>query len=637
MSEMAEQVDLFAGTDPQRDGSRSASAAVGPGPRLTAMPASGDPGSAVVDPEDSGTEILSRLGLASAEGLRVWQRDALIRFGRAGLPEDFLVHATPGAGKTRFAGTLAAALRRSRRVDRVIVVTPTDHLRRQWATALRGVGLDLDPNASNAVTKLRPDADGCVVTYAQVAAKPAVHRGRTAARRTLVLLDEIHHCGDAATWGQAVYEAFTPARHRVGLTGTPFRSAVGERIPFVRYVDGEEDNEVVCEPDVTYGYREALADGVVRPVVFAAYSGVTRWSVDDGEVSEEKSAALGEAGLSRKDEDAAWRTALDPRGQWVRHVIAAMDDRISYLREHGMPRAAGLILASDQETARAYASLAEAELGHEPVVILSDDPVANRRIADFDAGDQRLAVAVRMISEGVDIPRVAVVAYLSRASRELIWQQSVGRALRKSHPSAAHEVATVFLPAVRPLMDLAARMEAERNHVVVIRTAEEEGEVDVLEPAGDGVGLGARFTALAAEAQFAHLVHSGRAITPGQPGPPPPLDEADEEFLGLPGLLSPEETAALLARRDAELRRAKAPGTGAGVPERPSPRPDTEHDALDLRREVNRLVGQVAGRSGRSHQQVHVDLRKAVPGPPSAQAPVEVLLDRRDHLLAELL
>ncbi len=554
--------------------------------------------------------------------LRRWQQEALERYWSADRPpEDFLVHATPGAGKTRFAGVLAQQLLDRRWVDRVIVVTPTDHLRKQWAAALADLGLDLASDADNAVARLRPDAKGAVVTYAQVAVRPSVHRGRATAKRTLVLLDEIHHCGDAAAWGEAVDEAFGAARLRIGLTGTPFRSAPGERIPFVRYAEGDEPGDLVCDPDVSYGYPEALADGVVRPVIFAAYSGTTRWAVSDAEEFTEKEAVLGEAGLTRADEDAAWRTALDPSGQWVRHVLAAMDDRITYLRSNGMPRAAGLVLASDQEAARGYAVAASEVLGYEPVVILSDDPDATKRIAAFQRGDTRMAVAVRMISEGVDIPRVAVLAYLSRAAKDLIWQQSVGRSLRKSSPAAAHEVATVFLPAVRPLLDLAARMEEQRNHVVRVVSDDNLDEI-VLEPNETEAGLGSQFVALGAEASFAHVLHSGRAITAEVLD----LTAGDEDFLGLPGLLSPEQTATLLATRDAQVRQRTV------VTEVPLP----QVDVASLRREVAVLAAQVASRTGTTPRQVHVAARKAAPGPASAQAPLHVLRERRDWLLGQL-
>jgi len=94
-------------------------------------------------------------------GLRAWQRRALDAYWAADRPpEDCLVHATPGAGKTRFAGVLARQLLDRRWVERVIVVTPTDHLRRQWAGALRALDLDLASDAANGVARLRPDAQG---------------------------------------------------------------------------------------------------------------------------------------------------------------------------------------------------------------------------------------------------------------------------------------------------------------------------------------------------------------------------------------------------------------------------------------------------------------------------------------------
>ena len=66
--------------------------------------------------------------------LRAWQQAALEQYEQQS-PKDFLVTATPGAGKTTFALTLAARLLQRREVARVIVVCPTDHLRLQWADA----------------------------------------------------------------------------------------------------------------------------------------------------------------------------------------------------------------------------------------------------------------------------------------------------------------------------------------------------------------------------------------------------------------------------------------------------------------------------------------------------------------------
>jgi superfamily II DNA or RNA helicase len=557
--------------------------------------------------------------------LRAWQAEALQAY-REAAATDFLVTATPGAGKTSFALALAAELLERREVNRVVVVAPTDHLRTQWAEAAQAAGILLDPTLKND-DRLRPDVLGYVTTYAQVAMRPAVHRSRTEhSRRTLVVLDEIHHAGDGLSWGEAVAEAFEPARRRVALTGTPFRTRPDERIPFVRY-EPDGDDGLTSTADYTYGYRQALADGVVRPVVFAAYTGVSRWRNSAGEVV---SASLtGES--TRSVEATAWRTALDPGGEWVPHVVAAMDERLTHLREAGMPDAAGLVLASDQDDARAYAAIVRRVTGTTPALILSDDPRASKKISAFASGTERFAVCVRMISEGVDVPRAACLAWMTSYRTPLFFAQAVGRVVRARRPG---ESATVFLPAVRPLLALAAELESERNHVLPAPAPSDE-LYDPLPPAEpvDEQPVDA-WQALGAEAEFAHVLHGGRAVTADA------LTGADADFVGLPGLLSPEQTAALLSRRDADHRK-RASSTRADEAPTDAELASAEQEALswraagDLRREINSLVGQLAARTGTPHGVVHARVRKAVPGPPSAAAPVDVLSARRDWLLEQ--
>jgi superfamily II DNA or RNA helicase len=563
---------------------------------------------------------------------------------RAEPRKDFLVTATPGAGKTTFALTLAVDLIARRVVDRVIVVAPTDHLRTQWAEAAERFGVALDPGLSNAVGPVPADLHGYVTTYAQVAAKPTLHAGRAGVRRSLVILDEIHHAGDGLSWGDAVALAFGNVTRRLCLTGTPFRTAVGERIPFVSYQpDGE--GGLVSTADYSYGYAAALADRVVRPVVFAAYTGVSRWRNSAGEVV---AASLTEAG-TKSTEQAAWRTALDPNGDWVPHVIAAMDERLDQLAAGGMPDAAGLVLASDQDDARAYAEIVHRVTGQRPYLILSDDPKASARIADFAVGGSRIAVCVRMVSEGVDVPRAACLAWLTSYRTPLFFAQAVGRVVRSR---GRHESATVFLPAVRPLLSLAAELETERNHVLP-PPAPSDSSLELVDELPDELAeqasdsLLGEWQALAAEAEFAHVLHGGRAVTADAARTERPPDEEEQDFLGLPGLLTAEQTAALLAQRDSELRKrasrsrqpAEAEGpAGPAAPDAIAGTAATERAgwraAAELRREVNRLVAVLAARTGTPHGQLHARLRTAVPGPPTSAAPVELLEARREHLMA---
>ena len=554
-----------------------------------------------------------------ARALRAWQRKALTAYLRT-RPQDFLAVATPGAGKTTFALRCAAELLADRTVHAVTVVTPTEHLKTQWAQAAHEAGISLDPAFRNGQGKASSEFTGVAVTYAQVAAHPALHRARTEARRTLVILDEVHHAGDALSWGEAVREAFLPATRRLALTGTPFRSDANP-IPFVAYARGS-DGITRSAADHAYGYADALRDGVVRPVLFLAYSGQMRWRTRAGE---EIAATLGEP-LTVEQTSHAWRTALDPKGEWVPAVLAAADQRLTQVRAHGMPDAAGLVIASDHAAARAYAAQLRRITGRAPTLVLSDDAKASSKIADFAHSDDRWMVAVRMVSEGVDVPRLAVGVYATSVSTPLFFAQAVGRFVRAR---GGRETASVFLPSVPALLALAADMEVERDHALDGRRLEEFLDDALLRAANrradEVTDDPSSFEALEASAHLDRVIYDGAewgtAATAGS--------AEEEEYLGLPGLLDADQVAELLRRRQAEQLAAGRRTRGGSLP----PAQPTAAEVLAaLRRELNLLVNARTIRTGRPHAQIHADLRRACPGPPTAQATVEQLRARIDHL-----
>src|SRR5690348_16650402 len=206
----------------------------------------------------------------TAGKLRAWQEAALEAY-HANPRKDFLAVATPGAGKTTFALRVAADLFERKLIRAVTVVAPTEHLKTQWAEAAERAGIPIDPSYSGKKGRTSKEYVGVAVTYAGVATNPLAHRIRTERFKTLVILDEVHHAGDALSWGEAVREAFEPAARRLALTGTPFRSDINP-IPFVTYAPDKE-GVPKSVADFTYGYAHALADHVVRPVLFMAYSG----------------------------------------------------------------------------------------------------------------------------------------------------------------------------------------------------------------------------------------------------------------------------------------------------------------------------------------------------------------------------
>ena len=559
-----------------------------------------------------------RTALAEGLSLRAWQRRALVEYLRR-RDDDFLAVATPGAGKTTFALRIAAELLMDGTIEAVTVVTPTEHLKNQWSLAAARVGIQLDASFRNADVHSSVDFHGAVLTYAQVGMAPQVHRRRTMTRRTMVILDEIHHAGDSRSWGDGVKAAFEPAVRRLSLTGTPFRSDENP-IPFVTYERGG-DGLLRSRSDITYGYAEALRDGVVRPVIFLAYSGETRWRTSAGD---ELAARLGEP-LTADLVAQAWRTALDPAGDWMPQVLRAADARLQVLRAGGMPDAGGLVIASDQTAARAYARLIERITGEKPVVVLSDDVGASGRIASFADSDQRWLVAVRMVSEGVDIPRLAVGVYATSASTPLFFAQAIGRFVRARLPG---ETATVFLPSVPQLLELASEMEAHRDHVLGEPGRKDGFDDELLERAQRAENasgeLEKRFEALSATAELDQVIFDGATFgTPVQSGTP-----EEEEYLGLPGLLSPDQVATLLAKRQADQqRRIPAPAAAPAALTPPGPRTAGERRIV-LRRQLNALVAAHHHRTGLPHGKIHAELRRLCGGPPSAQATIEQLEER---------
>ncbi|GAA0978323.1 DEAD/DEAH box helicase [Acrocarpospora macrocephala] len=555
-----------------------------------------------------------RAAWGTAPKLRAWQQDAFdLYFQRE--PRDFLTVATPGAGKTTYALRIASELLNRGVIRAITVVTPTEHLKRQWADAAGRVGISIDPEFKNSQGATSRDYIGVAITYAQVAMHPALHRARTEARKTLVIFDEIHHAGDAKSWGDGVREAFEPATRRLQLTGTPFRSD-DNPIPFVGYTE-DGDGALRSVSDYSYGYGPALADGVVRPVIFLAYSGEMKWRTRAGD---EITATLGTP-LTKDQLGQAWRAALDPKGDWIRQVITAADRRLTEVRR-GMPDAGGLIIATDHESARAYAKHLRTVTGEGATVVLSDDPGASKKIKEFGASTQRWLVAVRMVSEGVDIPRLAVGIYATSISTPLFFAQAIGRFVRMRKRG---ETASVFVPSVPLLLSFAAEMETERDHVLN-RKRDEDGLDDLLleqaqreQKSPDALGDELPFQTLEASATFDRVLFDGGEFgTSAAAGSP-----EEEDFLGLPGLLEPDQVASLLRKRQADQQAAK----------RRQPKPEPEqlapHEVIhELRKELNGLVGAWNHRTGQPHGVIHADLRRSCGGPPIAQASADQIRDR---------
>ncbi|MEN3123610.1 DEAD/DEAH box helicase family protein, partial [Janibacter sp. LM] len=476
---------------------------------------------------------------------------------------------------------------------------------------------------SNTMAVTSSDYDGVAVTYAQVASRPSVHEQRTRAERTLVILDEIHHGGDNKSWGDGIRQAFEPATRRLSLTGTPFRSDTNP-IPFVGYEYGD-DGILRSSSDYTYGYAEALRDGVVRPVLFMAYGGAMRWRTRAGD---EVAARLGEP-MTKDLVAQAWRTALDPKGEWIPSVLAAADKRLTEVRR-GVPDAGAMVIATNQTQARAYARILTELTGEKPTVVLSDDNGASQRIEDFSASTSRWLVAVRMVSEGVDVPRLCVGVYATSTSTPLFFAQAVGRFVRAR---GRGETACVFLPSVPVVLAHAGALEEQRDHALDRPDAsedeaplwsEEEGMLAAANrEEGTSDDLLGSFEALESDAHFDHVLYDKQQFgLHAEVG-----SEDEQDYLGLPGLLEPDQVHALLSERQTKQSRR------TGRTRQDDDAPMAAHRALAAqRKELNKLVAAYATKTGSPHANIHMDLRRACGGPELAQATSEQVTERIERI-----
>ena len=526
-----------------------------------------------------------------SRALRAWQEEATEAV-RAHSGDSFLASATPAAGKTTFGLHIAHRMLSAGFVSRVVVVGPTTHICRQWAADAARYGIDLEPNRPNSDGPESGDFHGVAVTYQTIAAGPETHRTAASRRPTLLIADEPHHMGDQAAWGLQARRAFDGARFRLLLSGTPFRSD-NSAIPWVTYGD-----DGISRADYAYGYPQALRDRVCRPITFLPYDGEMEW-VSDGRLrSADFDLLLPAAEAARR-----LRTALSPAGEWMGEVLRDGDARLSEVRAEGHPDAGGLVIASDQDHARAIATRLASISGEQPELVMSDEPGASRRIAEFSASDRRWLVSVLMVSEGVDIPRLRVGIYATAARTELFFRQVVGRFIRAT-PQPRRQMSYLLMPADQRLKALAHEIELERRHALDLSPLGEEGEeVDDARPERGESGNG--FAALA----------SGDA-------------ELDEAIMS--------ETALQLFPTDDPPRPKKA-AVPATAPETSEPQRESAYATRErLRGERSRLVAKVARRTKKSHREIQARINRATRARSVSSATIEQLERGNEMLRREL-
>jgi superfamily II DNA or RNA helicase len=386
--------------------------------------------------------------------LRPWQQEAFAIYRDAVTRNDstLLLEATPGAGKTTAALVLCLHQLKRCGATRLGIVVPTAHLKTQWARAAANLGLHLDSAFSNSKAILTGDYNGFVVTYQQVAQKPGLFRRLTA--KACIVLDEVHHAGDGLSWGKGLRSAFHEANFIICLSGTPFRSD-NNPIPFVPY-----DEHGFSLPEYAYSYSRAVEEGVCRPTAFFTYGGEVAWREQAGDARASFSDELDNIGSSRR-----LRAALDTESGWIEAMIKDAHEMLMKTRiEH--PDAGALLVAANQTSARKLAKLVAALTKTTPVVVLSEEAEAARRLKRYRDSNEPWLIACNMVSEGVDIPRLRVGVYATTVRTKMYFRQFLGRIVRRIPTLATLQVAYCYLPADPTLTRLAEEIEEEIRHCI---------------------------------------------------------------------------------------------------------------------------------------------------------------------------
>jgi superfamily II DNA or RNA helicase len=416
--------------------------------------------------------------------------DTIMRTGAA------TVSAAPGAGKTVFAGLIFEALREIGVVDRMLAFVPRRALVSQWVDSLAANRhLELKPNSPIE----RAGQVGAVVTYQSLNNRDALeaHRTQVAHKRTLLVLDEVHHVGERIggslpTWARNVaalagdVEGDLNVTGVLNLSGTLWRSTPGERISTVRYRT-VDDNRLESRVDFEVTVAELVARGELRPidlyrldahVKLADYQNLDHVIGDLSDL-DEKPARAAMASLSTIGE---WRTAF------VGAVLDRLEVAHNALDGH---HAKALIVAARQDAARELYEEIDRQMrdrGLRPFAALAitDEPDAQATLEDFRS-QERVGVlcTVDMAGEGYDCPDIAVVGWASNKLTSLYVRQVTARAMRVTGRERQLErviPAAVVLPDAQQLVEQLVSYLAPFTHEVLVP---ERGTSDS-EPTLDG-------------------------------------------------------------------------------------------------------------------------------------------------------
>ncbi|WP_445005420.1 DEAD/DEAH box helicase [Halomonas mongoliensis] len=384
--------------------------------------------------------------------LRPWQSACLQQALATLSPQHphFLCQATPGAGKMRLAAELAKALMARGDIDYVVYCGPT--------RAVVQAAIETLHTVTGKPMHGQLGAAGAGMTYQALPGRLDALKRLGQQHRLLLIWDESHHAaghlgGEGPNrWGSTLMALERHTTYSLALSGTPWRTD-GSCMPLLRYLEVADEHQAtgsgkdasvgamtgrtesdatgaqILQPDFVYTLQEAIRDGVCRypyvQLVDNRAIELTGFHPRTGRQETRRYASIPQL-LRHPAIDYGSLVRLDAPMQ---RLLSLGVQQLNTLRQHD-PKAAGLVVAADIEHAEAVTQQLEAE-GYEVCLVTSRDPLAHARLDTFHQGRMPWLVAVGMVAEGVDIPRLRVGCYLSHIRTEQHFRQVLGRIIRR--------------------------------------------------------------------------------------------------------------------------------------------------------------------------------------------------------------
>jgi superfamily II DNA or RNA helicase len=347
-----------------------------------------------------------------------------------------VVEAVTGGGKTFFAAMVASQLLADGDIDEIVILAPSTSIKEGWSSTF-SEKFCVDCTSSDYTTS---GVSAFAVHYAGID-NIGVREKLAARKRRLLIVDEFHHAERDATWGVAVQSVIARCNMAIFLSGTPWRTD-GE-ISVLRDNGYYENGHI--KADVQYRYAEDLvAIKDQRGTVYAEFTFVDSHAKnkDTGEELKLVAPTDGElSALSNKEDN----QPLGPHvrihdssisnNKMARNMLQVGSSKLETAMRETKGRAIGLVVTRNISEARCVANYLTEVLDQKAEVIASDDSAANERLRSIKREDRNRSpdwiVSVGMVSEGVDIPQIKVVVYLSAITTLLYLIQVVGRAIRR--------------------------------------------------------------------------------------------------------------------------------------------------------------------------------------------------------------